>query len=176
MAYASASDVVGHVRNLLNGASAFSATTVPSACEVDTWLSSGCSLINARLSSIGYSAIGTTSAAYELARAANSLYAAWMAERARVNATVSYTERTRADMFKKDFFDHLDLLAALDLGQMGVTRKASGVYFGGISQSDVDTVEADTDRVVPRFSRDMTRHPDRLRHRRGNLDDRTDDD
>lgn len=164
MAYATACQVFAYTHALIAPASAYDTSTCPTLDEVTTWLSSGCSVINARLGSVGYGAIPATSAAYDLAAAANALYGAWMAERSRVNARVSADERTRADMFKRDFEFHLNQLVELDLGRMGVTRERSGVYAGGISVSDKATVAADTDRVTPRFKRDMGRNPDRLDH------------
>lgn len=163
MAYASASDVYAYTHALIAPATApgFTTTTCPTLAEVTVWLSSGCSVINARLGSLGYGAIPTTSAAYDLAVAANALYGAWMAERSRVNARVSADERTRADMFKRDFEFHLNQLVELDLSRMGVSR-VSGVYMGGISVSDKTSVENNTDRVAPRFKRGMNRNPERL--------------
>jgi len=162
MAYAAASDVYSHVRSLVLPSGSFDTSTCPTLTDVNFWLSSGCSVINAHLAGAGYSAIGATSAAYGIAQAANALYGAWFAEQSRLSARVSADERVRADRFKKDFFDHLDMLTALDLGRMGVTRQVSGIYFGGISNSDKETVASDTDRVVPRFSRGMGRNPETI--------------
>ena len=96
MAYAAASDVAALCRNLLGGASAFSATTCPNASQVTAWLSSGCALINSVVKSKGYTAIGADSDVYEFATAANAHYAAWQAERSRISARVTNDERTKA--------------------------------------------------------------------------------
>ena len=74
----------------------------------------------------------------------------------------SADERTRADMFKRDFEWHLDLLLGLDLSRAGVSQ-VSQAYAGGISKSDKSTVEADTDRMTPRFSRGMYDNAEALR-------------
>lgn len=153
-AYASASDVSGLCRNLLGAASGFDTSTSPTLTQVNTWLSSGCALINSIVGGRGFSAIPQSSVAYEFAMQANAQFAAWMAERSRTLATVQVTERTRADMFKRDFNDSLDLLKVIDLGRLGVIQ-TSAVYTGGISNADKNSVESDTDRVTPRFTRGM---------------------
>ena len=161
MAYAAASNVYALTPGLVKPASAFGAATCPTDTEVAIWLSSGCAIINARLAGAGYGAIPATSAAYDLAVAANALYGAWMAERSRINARVSADERTRADMFKRDFEFHLQQLLSLDLGRSGVTQ-TSRAYAGGISKSDKSTVEGNSDRVPSRFTRGAFRHNERL--------------
>ena len=160
MAYASASDVIALCRNLVGSASGFDTSTSPTLTQVNVWLSSGCAMINAVLGSYGYDPIPTSSAAYDLALEANALYAAWLAERSRINARITSDERTRADMFKRDFEYHLDWLSALDLSALGVTQTSAGgrPYAGGISRADKDTVNADADRVPARFARGAFRN------------------
>jgi len=154
MAYAVSSCVAAMCRNLVAGASDFSSSTSPTDSQVNGWLSSGCSLINAQLASKGYGAIPASSAAYELAAQANALYAGWLAERSRTNARMSADERGRADMLKDDFDAQMKVLMDVDLSRMGVSQ-TSVAYAGGISIAGKDTVEADTDRVLPRFTRGM---------------------
>ena len=152
MAYGSASDVGALTRNLLGSANEYDTTTCPTLVQVTAWLSSGCALIEAVLAERGYGALPASSAAYGVAAQANALYAAWMAERSRINARLAQGERTRADMFKKDFQEMLDMLKAFDLSRMGLTQ-TSTAYAGGISASDKQTVEDDDDRTQPRFTR-----------------------
>src|SRR3972149_10765238 len=89
MAYASGTDVASLCRNLVGSASSFDTSTSPNLTQVNLWLSSGCALINATLGTRGYGAIPTTSAAYDFARDANPLYAAWRSENSRHHARVS---------------------------------------------------------------------------------------
>jgi len=162
MAYASASDVAAIVRNLLGPAQEFDdLSTSPTLSQVTGWLSSGCSVINTRIGAMGYSAVPSDSVAYDMAKQINALFAAWMAERTRTNARVAANERTRADMLKKDFESLLDMLVELDLGVLGVDSLSthSGPYAGGISIGDKQTVEGDSDRVQPRFSRGQFANP-----------------
>lgn len=153
MAYASASDVAALCRNLVGSASGFDTSTSPTAIQVNAWLSAGCALINTIILGRNYTgAVPTTSAAYEFMTTANAQFAAWMAERSRSLASVQASERTRADMFKKDFLDSLSMIKTLSLGQAGVSQQ-SNVYTGGISYADKQSQEADLDRVVSRFVR-----------------------
>lgn len=156
MAYASASDVAALCRNLLGSASEFDTSTSPTLTQVTAWLSSGCAAINARYGG----AISSATDAYNLATQANALFAAWFAERSRINARVSADERTRADMFKRDFDAILEMLDMLDYADMGITPPSSGAaWAGGISRSDKQTIESNSDRVKPRFSRGMLDDP-----------------
>lgn len=171
MAYASSSDVSSICPHLIGStASTFDTSTSPTLAEVNAWLSSGSSIINAKLASKGYDAIGANSAAFEFARQANAFYGAYMAERSRLSARVSKQENTRGDVFKSDFEDTLEMLIGLDLSRMGVSRSNAPPtpYAGGISQSDKENYEADTDRIAPRFARGMfgnaeTQKPDTSR-------------
>jgi len=119
-------------------------------------------MINAKLASRGYDSIGESSGAYEFARQANALYGAYLAERSLLSARVSKQENSRSSIFKEDFDDMLEMLVALDLSNLGVTRgKAPPANFaGGIDKSDKQLTEDDTDRIRPRFGRGMFDNPE----------------
>ena len=179
MAYASSSDVAILTPHLLPSGSVsgsdFSASTYPTLNAVNSWLSSGCAIINTKLASYGYDAIGATSGAYEFARDLNALYGAWRAERSLLSSRVSKMENSRADFFKKDFYEGLDMLCKLDLSNMGVTRgKAPPAdYLGGMSQSDKELTESDTDRVVPRFESGQFKNQSTQKPQRSKSDQQT---
>ncbi len=159
MAYASSSDVAAYCRNLLGPEPDFSDATSPNRTSITNWLSTACAIINTQLAGHGYGTIATTSPAYDIARDVSALYAAWQAERSRTTARITADERTRADLFKRDFTDQLKMLLSLDLSLAGVSvgTNTGGPYAGGISVSDKDTQESDTDRVQPRFVRGLGR-------------------
>ena len=163
MGYCAASDVSSLTRNLIGGASelTFTTTTCPTLAQVNVWISTGCAVIDSRLAGEGYDTIPSTAPAYGVAQQANACYAAWFAERSRQNARTTADERTRADLFKEDFDDLMDILLSMDLSRSGVTQ-TSRAYAGGISVSDKRTVESDGDRVRPRFSRGMYRNKEAL--------------
>src|SRR3989304_3751133 len=113
MAYASASDIASLTKNLVGGASSFDTSTSPTLTQVNAWLTSGCAMIETVLGA----AVTNDKALYGVAIEANALYGAWMAERSRTNARTTAEERTRADMLRRDFLDHLKWLQ-----QYGLSR------------------------------------------------------
>ena len=161
MSYASASDVSGLVHNLLGPLGTFLTSTSPTLSDVDGWLTSGCSIINAHLASRGYGPISSTSEAYGMATQANALWAAAMAEDSRLNARVSADERTRGEMFLRQFWKLIDVLTAMDLSRMGVSQ-VSKAFAGGISYASKQTYEGDTDRIPGRFNRGQFRNSEAL--------------
>ena len=160
MAYASASDIASLTKNLVGGASSFDTSTSPTLTQVNAWLTSGCAMIETVLGA----AVTNDKALYGVAVEANALYGAWMAERSRTNARTTAEERTRADMLRRDFFDHLKWLQQYGLSRAGVAP-TSLAYAGGISAADKESVLSDEDRVRPRFTRGH------FRNREVSLDD-----
>lgn len=153
MSYASASDVAAYTPGLLDGNDDFTATTMPSKTAVNRFLSAGCALIEGRLAANGYTTpVSVSSAFYDQIVDLEALYAAGRAEMVLMTARVAATERTRSQMFTDQFNKGLDALMKLDLSRAGIAHTGT-LYAGGISRSDKDTVEADTDRVAPRFRR-----------------------
>ncbi len=155
--YASASDVASLCRNLLGGQTSFGLSSSPTLTEVNTWLSSGCGIIETRLR--GTISTGTT--AYDMAKDLNALFAAGKAEMSRSNVTLQPGERTRGQVFMQMFWDELKAMSSMDLSALGwsslVTSTGGKVYAGGISQADKASVASDTDRVDSRFKRGQFR-------------------
>ena len=159
MAYAATSDVAPYVRNVVgSGETEFSASTSPTAVMVQAALSSGCAIIHTKLAAAGYGVpVPTTAAVYGMIVQLNTWYGVSEAESVRMTARVSATERTRAQYWRDRFNKELGDLLKSDLSQAGLSHN-SFVYAGGISQSDKDAVESDTDRVTPRFERNQFRY------------------
>lgn len=160
-AYASPSDVAMLCINLLEGASAFSASTIPALTSVSAWLDSGAAVINSWLSSHGYDTPITTGVAmYDMLTDLNMLYAAARSEMSRINVTLAPGERTRGQVFDAMFWAQLNALAKADLSSLGATSTTRGqIYVGGIGVTDKQNNVDDTDRVTPRFTRDKFRFP-----------------
>jgi len=173
MAYASASDVAALTVNLAGAGQDFTDSSTPTITQVERWLSTGSAIIDSRLAAKGYSPIPESSAAYDMAAQVNAVYGAWMAERSRTNARSNPGERTRSDLFKDDFKMLLEMLLDMDLSMVGVslntaTGQRARPWAGGISVSDKETAQLDTDRVPSRFSRGMHTDPLRPRVTEGN--------
>ena len=161
MSYSSASDVSALAPHLLGSSGSFDASSNPTLTEVNSWLSTGCGIIEATIGTRGYGAIGVSSPAYGIAQAAESFYGAWMAELSLISARINYTENTRDERFKRAFQSQLDILMKLDLSVLGVSRSRSIAlaYAGGISQSDKDAND-DGDIVQSRFQRGQFMNPE----------------
>ena len=159
MSYASASDVAAYTPNLLSQSDNFTDTTRPTRTQVERWLSSGCSVIEARLRAAGYSTpVGAGTVLYDQVSDLEAIFAAARAEMVRMSARVGATERTRSQMFKDMFDKELGKLLGDDLSKAGLSH-TSDIYIGGISESDKDTDYEDTDRVQARFKRGAWRYP-----------------
>lgn len=161
MSYSSASDVAALCRNLIAPSKAFTLSTCPTLTEVNTWLSSGCSQIELKLATCGYStpaASGTV--IYDHLGHLNTIYAAGWAHNSRMTATVTADERVVGDRYLSAFKEGLGELCENDLTLAGLSRVGSrDLYAGGISVSDKQRQEADTDRVSPRFFRNIHTFP-----------------
>ncbi len=157
MSYGSGSGVASRCGNTLAGASNFSASTVPSSCAVNGWLSTACAIIESRLSGGGYSVPPTANTiVYDWLVDLNNLYGSAQVEMSRVNVTLGPGERTRGQVFEKMFWDGLDRLCSTDLTLVGLSRISDdAIYVGGTTETQKDIWEDDTDRVVPRFTRGM---------------------
>ena len=165
MAYASGSDVASFCRNLRGSAgSIFTTTTDPTLASVDVWLSSGCGVMETKLKSYGYTTpVASTATAYGWMRNMNALYAAARAELS-MATNMRVGERTRGQVFDKMFWDELNTMLKMDLTLAGIARSSTGVlYTGGISETEKDTYESDSDRVDPRFHRGVGAFPGTIR-------------
>lgn len=162
MAYASASNVSAMCRNLLGEFVGFTESSCPTRQQVDGWLSSGCSIIESVLGTAGYSTpVASTSGAYGWLTDLNTLFAAARAEMSRSNVTLSPGERTRGTVFQDLFDNGVEKLLKIDLTTLGVSRSSARgrMYAGGISVSDMQKYDSDTDRVKPIFERNMFKFP-----------------
>lgn len=161
MAYCAASAVSALCSNLIKPSNSFTPSTCPTLSEVQQWMSSGCSLIELKLATCGYStpaASGTV--IYDHLSHLNTLYAAAWAHNSRMTATVTADERTTGDRYLMAFKKGLGGLCENDLTLAGLSRVSSrDLYAGGISVSDKQVRESDSNRVSPRFSRDMFDFP-----------------
>lgn len=165
MAYAQSAAVAALCSGLLGASSNFSPSSSPTLVSVENWLSTGCAVLESYLGGHHYSTpVASTAGAYNWMSNLNALYAAAMAEMSRSSAIVSPGERTRNSVLLDQFWSELKTMVSLDLTALGVTRGSAGkLYVGGISQSDKEIYEDDSDRVSPRFTRDMHDFPGTLK-------------
>ena len=158
MAYANTVDVAGYCANLINNAGDFSGSTLPTNLQVMRWLSSGCAIINTRLTARGYGLPASGTDPYEMLTYLNAIYAAAQAEMARTNVRLSPGERTRGQVLMEDFKKGLEDFLKGDLSRAGLAYTHAG-YVGGISQSDHDATDAGADRIPTRFTKNQFNNP-----------------
>ena len=160
-AYASAGDVAALCRNLLGNSAAFSVSSSPMLTEINTWLASGRDTIDTVISNLNYAVpIASTAPLYGMLRDMNTLYAAARAEMSRINVTLGPGERTHGQVFDEMFKTQLNTLSSLNLWTLGAlpldaTGTTAKLFGGGISVANKDSYESNTDRVAPRFKRNM---------------------
>lgn len=130
----------------------------PTSADVNEWLEEGYAIINAKLSA-GYSVpVSSTADAYPLVRRLNEMYAAGIVEMTRTVMTTGPNDNQRQISFESRFDKGLDALMRLDLSAMGVGY-TSTMYIGGISESDKESAEDDTDRIMTSFRRGQFANP-----------------
>ncbi len=153
MAYAASAAVVAMCPHLFNRSGGG-----PAASDVNAWLDEGQSYIDAKLKGLGYSVpVSSSAQAYAMLASLNALWGAAVAEQTRVVGTTGEAE-SRGDAFERRFWARLNNLNSFDLSGLGVSH-TSKMYIGGISESEKDSVESDTDRIMGSFTRGQFSHP-----------------
>lgn len=159
MPYSSASRVAAMIPNLLNNASNFTdLDTVHNVCTPGSaylvgWQSAGCALIETKLKAAGFSTpVAVNDGLYDFIADTEATYVAYRAERANTSGRLAPGERGRAGELKHDFDSMLAEIVGIDLARAGMAYTAQW-YVGGISDSEKDSVESDTDRVTSMFTR-----------------------
>ncbi|MBU0598851.1 hypothetical protein KKF61_07765 [Patescibacteria group bacterium] len=164
MAYSTCQRVATLIPNLLNGASSFDnlATNIlPGSAALLNFMSSGCSLINTKLKSLGYAApVGSGNDIYDYLADLEATYVAYRANALRASPRSAAGERSVADNFRYAFEDGLKSLATMDLSLLDIAYTGKW-YVGGVSEAEKDSVASDSDRVDPRFYRGEFNNPNR---------------
>ena len=158
MAYSTCARLLALIPNLTNNSASIDsmgADVFPGSAALVNFLSSGCSIINTKIRSLGFAPpAGATSEIYDYLSQLEAQYGAWQAEAARSSPRIAQGERTRADQFKRSFEDGLKLLETMDLSRSGLgIDSTTDWYIGGVSQAEKNLVESDTDRVPYRFKK-----------------------
>jgi hypothetical protein len=161
MGYCSASDISSLTKNLLGSSGSFDSSTCPTVAQVNAWITSGCGVIESTLAGAKYSVpVASGTAAYDWLRNLNALYGAAWAEMSRTNVTLEPNQRTRGQVFLEEFWSQLEKLTKGDLTLAGLGRTSQGkLYVGGISISDKQLREGNTDRVPPKFHKGLGSFP-----------------
>ena len=166
--YGAVAGVEGLARELTKGsatAGQFDTSTVPALAQVEALLDDGARLLNLRLAGLGFTTPVTDSTVKAMLAPVNEKYALAIAWRSREMAKAEAGESTQGDRWYREFERDLkELLAGngkalMTLGLARTRELSAGLYAGGISIDDKETVDDDDDRTTPGFRRDMMRYP-----------------
>jgi len=164
MAYSTCARVAALVPNLLNGAINFddmSDDVIPGSAALITFMSSGCSIINATLGRNGYSTpVASGNVLYDYISDIEANYVAYRAEMSRSSPRTAKGERSRADRFKQAFDAGIKFLSESDLTELSIAKGTTDWYIGGRTDTDKAVQESDTDLVQSRFARGRFSNPD----------------
>ena len=165
MAFSTCTMVAALIPNILDGASTLDnlgAKIRPASSEIRQFMSGGCSLIVAKVNSMGFSPPGAGGILYDFLSDIEANYAAWRSEMSRSSPRTAKGERSRADTFRKAYEAGLRQLAKMDLGLLGWARVGSiaSKWGTGVSIADKEAIAGDTDRVEPAFTRGGFANPD----------------
>ncbi len=159
MTYSSASDAALYCPEIIGSGAEFDDETKPERTQVERYLTKGYGYINSRLAQAGYNTpVTSTATAYDALTDIEALYVASQVQLARMSSRIGPEERTKSQVLWDRFNFMLDGLLKQDLTRAGLTRRSGAtLYAGGISHSDKDSYEDDSDRVEPRFKREQFR-------------------
>jgi hypothetical protein len=162
--YCAASDVGILTQNILGGEPTYSTSTSPNIAAVNSWVTTGCAVIDTHLGGAGYAIpVASGTAAFGMLTRCNALFAAARVEESRTNITLGPGERTRGVIFDEHFQRCIESLLKMDLTLAGLTRTSTAeIFAGGIKVVDKQTTEADSTLVKPRFTRDQFDFPGTL--------------
>jgi hypothetical protein len=153
MAYATVQEVHAWAPALFNRNDA------PSDPDVRMWLADGAAMIDIALKGRGYNVpVASTADAYNVLRNLNAKYAAAQAWHSRMVSAAAPGATTQGDKLEALFKNGLKALLDGDLSGMGLSPTSDRFYVGGISESEKESVEDDTDRIMTVFRRGMHAH------------------
>jgi len=163
MAYSTCARCAAILPNLLNGASDFdnlATDVVPGSAALITFISSGCSIINATMARNGYATpVASGNMLYDYLGDIEANYVAYRAEMSRSSPRTAKGERSRADRFKQAFDAGIKFLSESDLTELSIAKGTADWYIGGRTDSDKAVQESDTELVQARFARGRFSNP-----------------
>lgn len=160
MAYGSASGVAALTPHLVVGGSNFTATTTPSASQVEAFLSDGARLMDVEFAGLGFTVPVTNTSAKLVLAPVNEFYGASFAEAGpelgRAGPPGDLDETFKDSYWWRRYRDAMDKLAAgngFGLELIGASRGIDVFepHVGGLSEDEKDEHWDDDDYVKPYF-------------------------
>jgi hypothetical protein len=159
----SAKAFVESLQRQYTNAGTFDTSSTPTLAQVETFLTMGSGEIALKLVSNGYSQAQTESDTLTVLERFNVMAAAELIELSRPTAGGVFTESepvSRLNAFSS-WRRQLDMLIKSNgLSALGANRTGTGQTTGGISISDKEIIETDTDFEPLIFGKDRFQHPE----------------
>ncbi len=140
----------------------FSTDTTPTLSDVETFITDTYYEIGTKLLDYGYAQTQTDADVLGVLQHFNALGACAKVELTQPSVGYKAGENTRYDRFYKEFEKVDKMIKSPAFERMGATKSyalSAGLSAGGISISDKETIETDTDHEPYFFSRDLQKHP-----------------
>ncbi len=154
-------EVLAMERHLASDNGLFSASTIPSLSQVEEFITDTYYDIGTKLMAYGYSNIQTDADVIGALQHYNALGACAKVELTQPSVGYKAGENTRYDRFYIEFEKVDKLIQSQGFERMGATRSyelSAGLSAGGISISDKETIEDDSDHPAYFFTRDSMKN------------------
>jgi len=148
-------------RHLTNNGT-FDSTTHPNQSQVETFLTDGYDKIGSILAANGYAKEQTNTDILGVLQPFNAFYAASMIELTQPSVGYEGGENTRYARFFQEFNRVEEFIKSPAFARLGATKswqESDYLTCGGISISDKEDIEADSDHPDYSFTRKTLRHP-----------------
>ena len=140
----------------------FSTSSIPTLTQVEQFLTNAHDQMASWLEEAGYSSTQTDADVLGALEPYNAYGGAYMVELTQPSVSWEPREGSRAYLFKQLFEEAKKLIGRDGLQLLGATKSkqlSRDLAAGGISISDKDTIEEDTDHPPYWFYRDLHQHP-----------------
>jgi N-acetyl-anhydromuramyl-L-alanine amidase AmpD len=147
--------VEAYARHLTNSGT-FDSTTAPTLDQVQGFITDGYNLLNSLLARYGYGTAQTDTEVVAALQPYNVFYAVAQVELCQPSVGGRPAEETRWYQFQKLFETAEEFVSSPEFARLGATvdnRALAQLAVGGVSIDRMDTVEDDSDRVIPAFTR-----------------------
>ncbi len=155
-------EVIAMERHLTNEG-IFDETTMPTLSQVESFITDAYYDIGTKLMDYGYSDTQSGTKIVGVLQHYNALGACAKVELTQPSVGYKAGENTRYDRFYKEFEKVDKLIQSPAFERMGATKSyglSAGLSVGGISISDKEEIETDSDHEPYFFTRDLMKHPD----------------
>jgi len=156
-------DEVAALERQLTDAGVFDGDTTPTLSQVEKFITDTYDEMGVFLTEYGYAKSQTNADILGVLQHYNALGAAAKCELTQPSVGYKAGENTRYDRLFKEYIKVKDLIQSIGFQRLGATKSwelSAALSAGGISISDKEVIEDDTDFEPYIFTKDIHRHPD----------------